>query len=86
MMVNKTKLLHEFNERFGKKITRGWVDSFVKCYSKQVFETKNILQENRRFEMSHTFLEVTITGFQDYVHNLCAELVFNLHEIVINEW
>jgi hypothetical protein len=29
---------------------------------------------------------VTITGFQDYVHNLCAELVFNLHEIVINEW
>jgi hypothetical protein len=27
--VNPPELLHECNERFGKSITRGWVDSFL---------------------------------------------------------
>jgi transposase len=86
MAVNKTELFHECNERFGKKITRGWVDSFVKRHSEQLFETKSVSQENPRLEVPRTFLEATIEGFQNHVHNSCAELIFNLGEIGISEW
>jgi hypothetical protein len=84
--VNKTELLHECNERFGKTITRGWVDSFIKRHPDQLFETKSIPQENPRLEVPRVFLEAAIEGFRDHVHHSCAELVFNLDEIGISEW
>jgi hypothetical protein len=86
MAVNKTELLHECNERFGKKITRGWVDSFVKRHNEQLVETKSIPQENPRLEVPRAFLGAAIEGFQNHVHNSRAELIFNLGKIGMSEW
>jgi hypothetical protein len=38
--VNRTKLSHEFTERFGKSMTRGWVNSFITRHAHKLFETK----------------------------------------------
>jgi hypothetical protein len=67
-------------------ITRGWVDSFITRHAYKLFETKSIPQENPRLEMPRIFLEAAIDGFRDHVHNACAELVFNLNKIGMNEW
>jgi hypothetical protein len=48
--VNRTKLIQEGNERFGKGITRGWVGSFLTRHAEQLFETKSAPQENPRLE------------------------------------
>jgi hypothetical protein len=56
-VVNKTELLHECNKRFGKGITRGWVDSFVKRHAEELCETKSIPQENPRLEVPRAFLK-----------------------------
>jgi hypothetical protein len=77
MAVNETELLHEWNERFWKKITRGWVNSFVKCHREQLVEIKGI---------PRTFPEAGIEGFQYHIHNSRAELVLNFDEIEISEW
>jgi hypothetical protein len=69
MAVNKTELLHECNERFGKKITRGWVKSFVKCPCESLFETERIPQEDPRLEVPRIFLEAAREGFQYHVHH-----------------
>jgi hypothetical protein len=79
--VNRTELLHECTEPFGKGITRGWIDSFITGHAHQLFETKSIPQENTRLEVPRVFLEAAIDGFRDHVHNGCAELVFDLDEI-----
>jgi hypothetical protein len=84
--VNRTELLHECNERFGKRITKGWVDSLLTRHAEQLFETKSIPQENPRFEVPRVFLQVGLDGFRDHVHQACAQLVFNLDEIGISEW
>jgi hypothetical protein len=83
--VNRTELLNEYIERFGKSITRGWFDSFFIRHADKSFETKSVPQENPRLEMPRDFLEAAIEAFLDYVHNACAELVFNLDEIGISE-
>jgi hypothetical protein len=79
--VNQTDLLHECTERFGKIITRGWVDSFIPRHAPELFETNSIPQENPRLEVPRVFLEAAIDGFRDHVHNVCTELVFNLDKI-----
>jgi hypothetical protein len=84
--VNPTELLHLCNERFGKSITRGWVDSFLTRHAEQICETKSVPQENPRFELPQVFLQAGLHGFRDHVHQACAELVFNLDEIGISEW
>lgn len=84
--VNKTELLHECNERFGRTITRGWVNSFVRRHSDKLFQTKSIPQENPRLQVPRVFLEAALEGFRDHVHGACAELLFNLDEIGISEW
>jgi hypothetical protein len=61
------------------------VDPFVKCRSEQLFETKGIPQENPKLEVPRIFLEATREGLQDCVRNLCAERVFDFHEIGITE-
>jgi hypothetical protein len=78
MATNRTELLHECNGRFGRSITRGWVDSFLRRHANQLFETKSISQENPRLDVPRAFLEAVIDGFRDHVHNACAELVFIL--------
>jgi hypothetical protein len=50
---------------------------FHKRHAQELFETKSILQENPRLEVPRVFHEAAIDGFRDYVHNACAELVFN---------
>jgi hypothetical protein len=84
--VNRTELLHECIERFGKSITRGWIDSFVTRHSEQLFETKSVPQENPRLEVPRAFLDAAVEGFRAHVHGACAELVFDLDEIGISEW
>jgi hypothetical protein len=86
MAVKKTKLLHESNERFGRKITRGWADSVLKRQSEQLFEANSFPQENLRLEVPRTFLEAARERFQGRVHLSCAPLVFSLDEIGISEW
>jgi transposase len=81
MAINKTELLHECNERFGRNITRGWVDSFLKRHADQLFETTSVPQENPRLDVPRAFLEASIDGFRDHIHNACAELVFDLDEM-----
>jgi hypothetical protein len=75
--VNRTELLHECTERFGKSITRGWVDSFITGHAHERFEIKSIPQENPRLEVPRVFPEALIDGFRDHVHNAYAEFVFN---------
>jgi hypothetical protein len=84
--VNRSELLHYCNKRFGKSITRGWVDSFLRRHAEQLFETKSVPQENPRFAVPRVFLQAELDGFRDHVHRACAELVFNLDEIGISEW
>jgi hypothetical protein len=50
--VNRTELLHERNERFGKSITREWVDFFLTRHAEQHFETKSVPHEDPRLEVS----------------------------------
>jgi hypothetical protein len=52
----------------------------------RAFEIKTIQQENPRLEVSRVFLEEAIDGFRNHVHNACAELIFHLGEIGVNEW
>jgi hypothetical protein len=78
-------LLNECIERFGKSITRGWVNSFLIRHGDELFETKNVPHENLRLEVLRDFLEAAIETFLDHVHNVCAELIFNLDEIGISE-
>jgi hypothetical protein len=84
--VNRTELLHECNKRFGRSITRGWVDSFLTRHAKQLFETKSVPQENPRLEVPRVFLQAGIDRLRDHIHQACAKLVFNLDEIGISEW
>jgi hypothetical protein len=84
--VNRTELLHECNERFGKSITREWADSFLTRHSKDLFETKSVPRENPRPEVPRVFLQAGLDGFRDHVHHVWAELVFNLDGIGISEW
>jgi hypothetical protein len=83
--VNGTEFVHECNERFGKRIKRGWVDSFLTRHAEQLFETKSIPQENPRFEVPRVFPQTGLDRFRDHVHQACAELVFNLDESGIRE-
>jgi hypothetical protein len=83
--VNRTELLHECTERFEKSITRGWIDSLITRHARELFETKNVPQENPRLRVPRVFLEAVIDGFRDNVHNACAELVFNLDEIGVSQ-
>jgi hypothetical protein len=62
MAANKTELLHECMERFGKKISRGWVDSSIKCHNEQLLETKSIPQDNPRLQVLETLPEAAIEG------------------------
>jgi hypothetical protein len=84
--INRTELLHERNERFGKSITRRWIDSFLTRYAEQLFETKSGPQDNRRLEVPRVFPYAGLDGFRDHVHHAYPELVFNLDEIGISEW
>jgi hypothetical protein len=52
----------------------------------RAFETKSIQQENPRLEVTRVFLQAAIDRFRDFVHNACAELVFNVDEISVSEW
>jgi hypothetical protein len=83
--VNRTEFLHKCNERFGKIITRGWVDSFLTRHAKQLFEIKSVPYENPRFEVLRVFLQARLDIFRDHVHPACAKLVFNFDEIGISE-
>jgi hypothetical protein len=74
--VNRTELLHECTERFGKNITRGWCDSFLARHAHDLFETKSIPQENPRLEVPRVFLETAVDASRDHVHSACVELVF----------
>jgi hypothetical protein len=85
MAVNKTELLQECNNRVGKEITRGWVDSFVKSQADHLFETESTPQENPRLEVPQIVLEAAVQGLRVYVYNACTELAFNLDEIGISE-
>jgi hypothetical protein len=86
VVVNRTELLHECNERFGMSITRGWVDSLLTRHEETLFETKSVPQENPRVEVPRVFLQAGLDRFRDPVHHVCAEFVFNLDEIGISEW
>jgi hypothetical protein len=48
-------------------------------------ETKSSL-ENPRLEVPRVFLEAAIERIRTYIHNVCAELLFNLDENKISEW
>jgi hypothetical protein len=62
--VNKTQLLHECNERLGKKITRGWVDSLVTCHAEELLQAKTAPQQNARLEVRQVFVETAIKSFE----------------------
>jgi hypothetical protein len=83
--VTHTELLNECIGRFGKNITRAWINSFFIRHHIELIETKSVPQENPRLEVPRDFLETTIEGFCDHVHNTCAELIFNFDEIWISE-
>jgi hypothetical protein len=38
--VNRTELLHECIERFGKNTTRGWVDCFITRHAQELLKPK----------------------------------------------
>jgi hypothetical protein len=80
------ELLHYCVKRFGRHITRGWVDSFVTRHAAELCETKSVPQENPRLDVPRVFLEAEIEAFREHVHHVWAELVFNFDEIGISEW
>jgi hypothetical protein len=61
------------------------MDSFLKSRAAQLFEMRNVSQENPRNEVPRAFLEMAIERFQDHVHKSYAELVLNLDEMRISE-
>jgi hypothetical protein len=67
-------------------IARGWVNSFVRRHSDQIFKTENTPQEQQRLQVSRLFLERTVQDLKVHVQQCVAELVFNLDEVGISDW
>jgi hypothetical protein len=84
--VTRTELLNSCIATFATAVTKGWVDSFLSRHAAELFETKSSPQENEKLEMPRVFLEAAIEGIRTHVQTACADFVFNLDAIGINEW
>jgi hypothetical protein len=62
--VNRTELLHKCNERFGKSITKGWVDSFLTRHANQLFETKKFHKRIQDLKFLESFSKRGLMDFE----------------------
>jgi hypothetical protein len=76
--MNRTELMHDCGEYFGKQIPRGWVDSLLAHHAAELFETKYVPQEK-------PLLEAAVEESRKYVYHSWAELVVNRGEIGMSE-
>jgi hypothetical protein len=84
----RTNILHYCASKFGKVITRGWVDSFVIWHQNELTEMISKPQENAPLQVHREFL-LGITGEMDEAVQSCVcDLVFNLDEVGVgvSEW
>jgi hypothetical protein len=82
----KTDILHYCSGKFGKAVTRCWVDSFLIPYKGDLTETISKPQEDARLQVRREFFLRTISGMEDAMQGCIRDLVFNLHEIGVSEW
>jgi hypothetical protein len=66
-------------------ITRGWVNSFVRRHSDQIFKTKSTAQERQGFQIPRMLLQRTEQDLKEHIQTCVAELVFNLDEVAISD-
>jgi hypothetical protein len=57
--VGKTEIKNYCTTQLKVPVTRGWVNSLVRCHSDQVFKTKSTPQEQQRLQVPRMFLERT---------------------------
>jgi hypothetical protein len=67
-------------------ITRGWVNSFVRRHSDQIFKTKSTPQEQQSLQVPRTFPKKTVQNLKEHVQGCVTELVFNLDKVSISDW
>jgi hypothetical protein len=79
--ANRTDILHDCASKFGKVITRGWVDSFLIRHKDELAETISEPQEDARLQVPREFLLGTIGGMEEAVQDYARDLVFNLDEV-----
>jgi hypothetical protein len=84
--VGKTEIKDYCSTQLKVLITRGWVNSFVRRHSDQIFKTKSTPQEQQRLQVPRMFLERTVQDLKEHVQGCVAELVFNLDEVSISDW
>jgi hypothetical protein len=65
---------------------RGWVNSFVRRHSDQIFKAKSTSQEQKRLQISRRLLERTVQELKKHLKGCVAELVFNLDKSGISDW
>jgi hypothetical protein len=83
--TTRIDIRHYCVNKFGKCITRGWVDSFILRHSGELFETKSIPQENPRLQVPREFLVATVGGIEEEIQGSIRDLVFNLDEVSVSE-
>jgi hypothetical protein len=69
----RTDILHYCVSKFGKSITRGWVDSFLIRHDSDVTETMSNHQDNPRLQVPRKFLAATICSMEEALHGFVRD-------------
>ena len=86
MPTTRTDIRNYCSLKFNKKMTKGWVDSFIGRHLTELIETTSTPQEEPRLQVPRIFLDETIQAMKEAVHLRPADLVFNLDEVGISDW
>lgn len=86
MPTTRTDIRHYCSTKFNKKITKGWVDSFIGRHLTELIETTSTPQEEPRLQVPRIFLDETIKAMKEAVQMRPSDLVFNLDEVGISDW
>jgi hypothetical protein len=88
LLSTKTEIVHYYASKFGKAITRGWVDSFLLRHKDDLVETVSKPQDNPCLQVPQEFLLGTISGMEEAVQDCVRDLVFSLDEVRVrvSEW
>jgi hypothetical protein len=82
----RTDILHYCSGKFGKAITRRWVDPFLIIHKDGLTETIRKPQKDARLQIPREFLLGTISGMEEAAQDCIRDLVFNLDETGVSEW
>jgi hypothetical protein len=82
----RTDIVHYCSGKFGKVVTRRWVDSFLIRHKDDAVEAISKPQEDAHLQIPREFLPGPISGMEEAVQGCIRDLVFNLDEVGVSEW